>query len=105
MTLDTAHENKAMSSQVEAAGRELARYGLVVVVGWIVWRTRIKTSLSIVSASPPTLPAKSRPLVESGHLGEPFMTRATAPPRPDRPDAGSFTPMIGRCGRTGAGRC
>ena len=24
-----------MSSQVEAAGRELARYGLVVVVGWI----------------------------------------------------------------------
>jgi uncharacterized membrane protein YkgB len=31
----TAHEQKAMSSQVEAAGRELARYGLVVVVGWI----------------------------------------------------------------------
>jgi uncharacterized membrane protein YkgB len=32
---DTAHEKKAMSFQVEAVGRELARYGLVVVVGWI----------------------------------------------------------------------
>src|SRR6202007_791733 len=32
---DTAHEKRAMSSQMEAAGRELARYGLVVVVGWI----------------------------------------------------------------------
>src|SRR4029450_10988502 len=32
---DTAHEKRAMSSQVEAVGRELARYGLVVVVGWI----------------------------------------------------------------------
>src|SRR6516165_9195491 len=32
---DTAHEKRAMSSQVEAAGRELVRYGLVVVVGWI----------------------------------------------------------------------
>src|SRR5580692_7077326 len=32
---DTAHEKRAMSSQVEAAGQELARYGLVVVVGWI----------------------------------------------------------------------
>jgi uncharacterized membrane protein YkgB len=32
---DTAHERSAMSSRVEAAGRELARYGLVVVVGWI----------------------------------------------------------------------
>jgi uncharacterized membrane protein YkgB len=32
---DTAHERRAMSSRVEAAGRELARYGLVVVVGWI----------------------------------------------------------------------
>src|SRR5215468_6971470 len=32
---DTAHEKRAMSSQVEAAGRELARYGLVVVVAWI----------------------------------------------------------------------
>jgi uncharacterized membrane protein YkgB len=32
---DTAHERLAMSSRVEAAGRELARYGLVVVVGWI----------------------------------------------------------------------
>src|SRR6516162_8247513 len=32
---ETAHEQRAMSSQVEAAGRELARYGLVVVVGWI----------------------------------------------------------------------
>src|SRR6516162_8600786 len=32
---DTAHERRAVSSRVEAAGRELARYGLVVVVGWI----------------------------------------------------------------------
>ena len=32
---ETAHEKRAMSSQVEAVGRELARYGLVVVVGWI----------------------------------------------------------------------
>jgi reactive chlorine resistance protein C len=31
----TAHGQRAMSSQVEALGRELARYGLVVVVGWI----------------------------------------------------------------------
>ena len=29
---DTAHEKRAMSSQVEAVGRELTRYGLVVVV-------------------------------------------------------------------------
>src|SRR3954464_873216 len=32
---DTAHEKRAVSSRVEAVGRELARYGLVVVVGWI----------------------------------------------------------------------
>jgi reactive chlorine resistance protein C len=32
---DTAHEQSAMSSRAEAVGRELARYGLVVVVGWI----------------------------------------------------------------------
>jgi uncharacterized membrane protein YkgB len=32
---DTAHEKGAMSSQVGAVGRELARYGLVVVVAWI----------------------------------------------------------------------
>src|SRR5215470_18013642 len=32
---DTAHEKRAMSSQVEEVGRELTRYGLVVVVGWI----------------------------------------------------------------------
>jgi uncharacterized membrane protein YkgB len=32
---NTAHEQIAMSSRVEAAGRELARYGLVVVVAWI----------------------------------------------------------------------
>jgi uncharacterized membrane protein YkgB len=31
----TAHERMAMSSRVEAVGRELARYGLAVVVGWI----------------------------------------------------------------------
>src|SRR6516165_5528490 len=32
---DTAHETRAMTSQVEAVGRELTRCGLVVVVGWI----------------------------------------------------------------------
>src|SRR5882724_6003922 len=32
---ETAHEQTAMSSRVEAVGCELARYGLVVVVGWI----------------------------------------------------------------------
>ena len=34
-TQDTAYEQSAMSSRVEAVGRVLARYGLVVVVGWI----------------------------------------------------------------------
>src|SRR5712691_7142886 len=32
---DTAHEPRGVSSRVEAVGRELARYGLVVGVGWI----------------------------------------------------------------------
>src|SRR3954454_20349488 len=32
---DTAHERLAMRSRLEAAGRALARYGLVVVVTWI----------------------------------------------------------------------
>src|SRR4051794_3809179 len=32
---DTAHERLAISSRVEAAGRTLARYGLVVVVAWV----------------------------------------------------------------------
>ena len=32
---DTALGKRAMSSQVEAVGRELARYGLVVMVAWI----------------------------------------------------------------------
>jgi reactive chlorine resistance protein C len=32
---EAAHEKRAMSSQVEAVGRELTRYSLVVVVGWI----------------------------------------------------------------------
>jgi uncharacterized membrane protein YkgB len=32
---DTAHAQSLRSSQVEAAGRVLARYGLVVVVAWI----------------------------------------------------------------------
>src|SRR5215469_8784915 len=32
---DTVYEQRAMSSRVEAVGRELARYGLVVVVAWI----------------------------------------------------------------------
>jgi uncharacterized membrane protein YkgB len=35
VTLDTARRRTAVSSWVEAVGRELARYGLVVVVGWI----------------------------------------------------------------------
>jgi uncharacterized membrane protein YkgB len=30
-----AHEKNSLSSQAEVVGRELARYGLVVVVGWI----------------------------------------------------------------------
>src|SRR5205823_7070811 len=29
------HDNRSLSWRVEAVGRELARYGLVVVVGWI----------------------------------------------------------------------
>ena len=33
--IQDTHEQRAMSSRVEAVGRELARYGLVVVVGWI----------------------------------------------------------------------
>ena len=32
---DTAREQNTMSVRVEAVGRELARYGVVVVVGWI----------------------------------------------------------------------
>jgi uncharacterized membrane protein YkgB len=32
---DIIHERTALSSRVEAVGRELARYGLVVVVAWI----------------------------------------------------------------------
>lgn len=32
---DTEHENRTMKSRVEAVGRALTRYGLVVVVGWI----------------------------------------------------------------------
>jgi uncharacterized membrane protein YkgB len=32
---ETAHEQSVMGSRVEAIGRELARYGLVVVVAWI----------------------------------------------------------------------
>ena len=31
----TVHRKALLSSRVEAVGRELARYGLVVVVGWI----------------------------------------------------------------------
>src|SRR5262245_56170882 len=31
----TAHTRTSLSSRVESVGRELARYGLVVVVGWI----------------------------------------------------------------------
>jgi uncharacterized membrane protein YkgB len=31
----TAHERSSLSSRAEEVGRELARYGLVVVVGWI----------------------------------------------------------------------
>jgi reactive chlorine resistance protein C len=32
---ETADQRSSLSSQVEAVGRELTRYGLVVVVGWI----------------------------------------------------------------------
>src|SRR4029450_10951742 len=32
---NATHEQTTMSSRAEAVGRELARYGLVVVVGWI----------------------------------------------------------------------
>ena len=32
---DTGHAKSALSFQVEAAGLALARYGLVIVVGWI----------------------------------------------------------------------
>jgi len=32
---DTAQEHTTINSRVESVGRELARYGLVVVVGWI----------------------------------------------------------------------
>ena len=32
---DTVHEKSSINSQAEAVGRELARYGLVVVVAWI----------------------------------------------------------------------
>ena len=35
LTLDSGHGRSAASSRVEAVGRELARYGLVVVVAWI----------------------------------------------------------------------
>jgi glucose-6-phosphate isomerase len=31
----TAHERSSLSSRTEAVGRGLARYGLVIVVGWI----------------------------------------------------------------------
>src|SRR5262245_27128154 len=31
----TAHTRTSLSSRVESVGRELARYGMVVVVGWI----------------------------------------------------------------------
>src|SRR5262245_27729623 len=33
--LAAAHEQRSPSSRVEAVGRELARYGLVVVIAWI----------------------------------------------------------------------
>ena len=33
--LTTAHEKLSLSSPMEAIGRELARYGLVLIVGWI----------------------------------------------------------------------
>src|SRR5262249_11196417 len=33
--LDAVSKKSSVSSRVEAVGRELARYGLVVVVGWI----------------------------------------------------------------------
>jgi len=35
MMQDTAHDHGSLGSQVKVLGRELARYGLVVVVAWI----------------------------------------------------------------------
>ena len=35
LTLESGHGRSATSSRVEAIGRELARYGVVVVVAWI----------------------------------------------------------------------
>src|SRR6516165_8643772 len=35
MIQETAHEQCAVSSRVEAVGRELTRYGLVIIVAWI----------------------------------------------------------------------
>ena len=35
LIMESGHGRSATSSRVEAIGRELARYGLVVVVGWI----------------------------------------------------------------------
>src|SRR3954451_24274999 len=35
LTQDTVSEKSSLSSQVEAVGRELTRYGLAVIVGWI----------------------------------------------------------------------
>ena len=35
LTQDTVHVKSSLSFQLEAVGRALARYGLVVVVGWI----------------------------------------------------------------------
>src|SRR6516164_8258372 len=35
LTLESRHGRSATSSRVEAIGREFARYGLVVIVGWI----------------------------------------------------------------------
>ena len=35
LTQGTAHERTAMSCRVEAVGRVLSRYGLVIIVGWI----------------------------------------------------------------------
>jgi uncharacterized membrane protein YkgB len=35
LTEHTARDNSLISSRVKAVGRELARYGLVVVVAWI----------------------------------------------------------------------
>ena len=48
---------KALSSQVEAVGRELARYGLVVVIAWIGLMKFTAYEAEGISRSSPTAPS------------------------------------------------